>query len=281
MPTESAWIRPDWQVGGNNIVAGTTTRYGGYSAAQGLAENNLGLNVGDAPELVQRNRQGLVRLIEGQCHSQRLSQHPSQRPSQGDGQVPESVVVQWLDQVHGSNCLYVGATSDVTAAPQADAVWTDQPGVALAIQTADCVPVVITNTAGTRIGAAHGGWRGLVSGVLPGLVHNMSADPSELHAWVGPCIGRTHFEVGEDVWRPIGRICAEAVFPHGVDNRKRLVDLPLLTQYQLYACGVGSVSQSGLCTYAGEAFYSHRQATHARGQGAQTGRMATFIFRMA
>ncbi len=55
MPTESAWIRPDWQVGGNNIVAGTTTRYGGYSAAQGLAENNLGLNVGDAPELVRRS----------------------------------------------------------------------------------------------------------------------------------------------------------------------------------------------------------------------------------
>ncbi len=192
-------------------------------------------------------------------------------PSWCDAQIAEPVDVQWLDQVHGSNCLYVGATSDETAAPQADAVWTDQPGVALAIQTADCVPVVITNTAGTLIGAAHGGWRGLVGGVLPEL----------LHAWVGPCIGRTHFEVGEDVWRPIGRICAEAVFPHGVDNRKRLVDLPLLTQYQLYACGVGSVSQSGLCTYAGEAFYSHRQATHARGQGAQTGRMATFIFRMA
>ena len=62
MPTESAWIRPDWPMS-DKIVAGTTTRYGGNSAAQGLAENNVGLNVGDVPSVVQRNRQGLVRLI--------------------------------------------------------------------------------------------------------------------------------------------------------------------------------------------------------------------------
>ena len=268
MPTKSAWIRPDWQVGGN-ILAGTTTRYDGHSSVPGLAENNLGVNVGDAPDLVQRNRQGLARLIEGQFHSQ------------GDDKMPQSVGVQWLDQVHGSDCLYVGADSDLSAAPQADAMWTDQPGLALAIQTADCVPVVITNTQGTVVGAAHGGWRGLVAGVLPELVRGMSVEPSELHAWVGPCIGRTHFEVEEDVWGPVWRICAEAVFPHGVDNRKRLVDLPLLTQHQLYACGVRSVTQSGLCTYASAEFYSHRQVTHARGQGAKTGRMATFICRIA
>ena len=272
MQTDHAWVRSDWQVA-DNVVAGTTTRYGGYSTAPALAENNLGLNVGDVPRLVQRNRQGLARFIERQSHRQ--------CHRQGDAQITEPVDVQWLDQVHGSDCLYVGLDSDRTAAPQADAMWTDQRGLALAIQSADCVPVVITDTAGTVVGAAHAGWRGLVAGVLPQLVRSMSDESSALHAWVGPCIGRAHFEVGEDVWRPIERICAEAVYPHLTDNRKRLVDLPLLTQRQLQACGVRSVSQSGLCTYARAEFYSHRQATHLRGQGAQTGRMATFICRIA
>ena len=277
MQTDHAWVRSDWQVS-DNIVAGTSTRYGGYSTTPALAENNLGINVGDVPPLVQRNRQGLARLIGGQCRSQRHSQ----RHSQGDGQTPaEPVEVQWLDQVHGSDCVYFGADSDLTAAPRADAMWTDEPGLALAIQSADCVPVVMTNTSGTVVGAAHGGWRGLVAGVLPELVRAMSAEPSDLHAWVGPCISRAYFEVGEDVWRPIKRICAEAVYPHSTDSDKRLVDLPLLAQQQLQAGGVRSVSQSGLCTYASAAFYSHRQAMHAQGQGAQTGRMATFICRIA
>ena len=280
MQTDHAWVRSDWQVA-DTIVAGTSTRYSGYSTTPALAENNLGINVGDVPQLVQRNRQGLARLIGAQCRSQHHSQHLSQHLSQGDGQSPEPVDVQWLDQVHGSDCVYVGADSDLNAAPQADAMWTDQPGLALAIQSADCVPVVMTDTLGTVVGAAHGGWRGLVAGVLPELVRAMSAKPSDLHAWVGPCIGPTYFEVGEDVWRPVEHICAEAVYPHSTDSRKRLVDLPLLAQRQLQAGGVRSVSQSGLCTYASAAFYSHRQATHAQGQGAQTGRMATFVCRIA
>ena len=95
--------------------------------------------------------------------------------------------------------------------------------------------------AGTRIGAAHGGWRGLVSGVLPELVHNMSADPSELHAWVGPCIGGLILRSEKTCGVRLGVSAQKPCFPMESDNRKRLVDLPLLTQYQLYACGVGSV----------------------------------------
>jgi YfiH family protein len=264
MQTDLTWVRADWQVA-DTIVAGTTTRSGGHSTTPALAENNLGINVGDTPRLVRRNRRELARLIE----------------RQGGSQMRGPVDVQWLEQVHGSDCVYVGADSDRAVAPLADAMWTDRPGLALAIQSADCVPVVMTDTAGTVVGAAHGGWRGLVAGVLPRLVSSMPVEPSDLHAWVGPCIGRTHFEVGEDVWRPVGRSCVEAVHPHATDNHKRRVDLPLLTQRQLQACGVRSVSQSGLCTYDRTEFYSHRRATHGRGQGAQTGRMATFICRIA
>lgn len=264
MLTDRAWLQADWPIS-DKIVAGASTRFGGNSTAPALAENNVGLNVGDVPSVVQGNRQALARMIAGQNGSA----------------IIEPVNVQWLHQVHGSDCIYVGKDSDLTAAPQADAMWTDQPGLALAIQSADCVPVVMTDSAGRLIGAAHGGWRGLVAGVLPKLVGCMPTQAGNLTAWVGPCIGKAYFEVGAEVWRPVERICADAVDPHPSDSGKRLVDLPLLAQRQLQACGVKAVFQSSLCSYTGAEFYSHRQATHERGPGAQTGRMATFICRMA
>ena len=265
MLTDGALLQADWPMS-DKIVAGVSTRSGGNSTAPALAENNVGLNVGDVPSVVQGNRQALARMIG------RLSGF----------QISEPVAVQWLDQVHGSDCVYVGKDSDLTDAPQADAMWTDQLGLALAIQSADCVPVVIAlMSAGRLIGAAHGGWRGLVAGVLPKLVGCMPTQAGNLTAWVGPCIGKAYFEVGAEVWRPVERICADAVDPHPSDSGKRLVDLPLLAQRQLQACGVKAVFQSSLCSYTGAEFYSHRQATHERGPGAQTGRMATFICRMA
>ena len=133
-------------------------------------------------------------------------------------------------------------------------MWTDQLGLALAIQSAD-LHVVIADVAGGLIGAAHGGWRGLVAGVLPELVCCMPTQPSNLSAWVGPCIGKAHFEVGAEVWRPVERICAQAVNPHPSDSGKRLVDLLLLAQRQLQACGVEAVFPSGLCSYTGAEFY--------------------------
>ena len=113
MLTDRAWLQADWPMS-DKIVAGASTRFGGNSTAPALAENNVGLNVGDVPSAVQGNRQALARMIAGQNGSA----------------ITEPVNVQWLHQVHGSDCIYVGKDSDLTAAPQADAMWTDQPGLA-------------------------------------------------------------------------------------------------------------------------------------------------------
>jgi YfiH family protein len=185
--------------------------------------------------------------------------------------------LHWLDQVHGNRWVYAdGQWSDE---PQADALWTDQPGTGLVIQSADCVPILLASRDSNRpcIGAAHGGWRGLLAGVIEHLVAAMPVAPSQLCAWVGPCISQTHFEVGEDVWRPVAKVSPSVIAEHPMDASKRLVDLPQLAQHQLRSCGVVSVTQSHLCSYASPDFYSHRQATHQQGSGAQTGRMASVV----
>ena len=104
--------------------------------------------------------------------------------------------MQWLDQVHGNACIHIDRhqIEKFEHLPQADSMWSDLPGVALAIQSADCVPVVLTDATGELIGAAHGGWRGLTEGVLASLIEAMPINPDGLCAWIGPCIGPGHFE---------------------------------------------------------------------------------------
>ena len=125
--------------------------------------------------------------------------------------------LQWLRQVHGNRSVL--ATVDSCAgAPEADAAWTDAPGLGLVIQTADCVPIAVADPARDRIGAAHGGWRGLARGVIGRLIGAMGPSPSMM-AWIGPAIGRNAYEVGEDVRSSMrsafGAAMTEAVFLPG------------------------------------------------------------------
>jgi copper oxidase (laccase) domain-containing protein len=139
--------------------------------------------------------------------------------------------------------------------------------------------VVLTDAGGELIAAAHGGWRGLTKDMLAVLIEAMPMKPQELCAWVGPCIGPAHFEVAEDVWGLMVDKYSSFVLDHPTKPEKRFIDLPNLARHQLRESGVMKVALSGVCTYASEDFYSHRQATHENGQGAQTGRMATVIYR--
>ena len=84
----------------------------------------------------------------------------------------------------------------------ADAAWTRRPGTVCAATTADCLPVLFCDRAGTIVAAAHAGWRGLAAGVLEAAVEAMDVTAAELLAWLGPAIGPVNFEVGDDV-RPI------------------------------------------------------------------------------
>lgn len=275
MPALSGWLKARWAAPAH-IVAGTTTRHAlgneGASHAAALASYNLGLKVGDDAAAVAENRASLQAFLQQQLMVE---------ASESFNATAQEPHMQWLDQVHGNACIHIDRhqIEKFEHPPQADSMWSDLPGVALAIQSADCVPVVLTDTHGELIGAAHGGWRGLTNDVLAVLIESMPVSPDKLCAWIGPCIGPGHFEVGEDVWGLLMDEYASFVLEHSGDSSKRFVDLPHLAEHQLGVSGVTEVALSGVCTYASADMYSHRQATQQSGQGAQTGRMATVICR--
>lgn len=237
-------ITPDWPAP-DNILALTTTRIGGVSQGP-YASWNLGTNSGDDPEVVALNRDLLKRF-----------------------HVPAPT---WPRQVHATQAAYLPAD----AAPEADAVWTDQPGVTCAILTADCLPVLFTTRDGHRVAAAHAGWRGLVAGVLEATVQALASPPTEILAWLGPAIGPQAFEVGPEVRAAFLQHDpeAEAAF---LSNRPGhwLADLYLLARQRLHACGIDAIHGGNACTWTdAERFFSYRR-------DGQTGRMASLILRRA
>ena len=206
---------------------------------------NLALHVGDKPSAVQHNRQQL-------------------RASLGVGPI------QWLEQVHG--CEVVAATTDsVNQVPVADAVWTTTPRLPIAVLTADCLPVVLAARDGSCVGVAHGGWRGLVDGVLPALVAALPVPAGQLVAWGGPGIGASAYEVGADVAAAVSAMSgAAAALSPGVSHDKFQLDLHRLAEVSLAACGVMHYRASSRCAFQDSACYSYRRV-----RGGATGRMAT------
>lgn len=185
----------------------------------------------------------------------------------------------WLAQVHGTRVAVVDATTIATARavpPIADAAVTRERGVVCAVRTADCLPVVFANRAGTAVGIAHAGWRGLAAGVLEATVAalaSLGAEPGELIAWFGPAIGPAAFEVGDDV-----RAAFAAADPAStrcfapLGEGKWRADLYALAQRRLAAAGVHAVHGGGWCTVTEAArFYSYRRAR-------DTARMATLVW---
>ena len=182
--------------------------------------------------------------------------------------------LQWLCQVHGNRCLHATVDSCSTT-PEADSAWTDEAGLGLAIQTADCVPVAIADDAGDRIGLAHGGWRGLVGGVIERLVASMEQGAG-LMAWIGPAIGFEAYEVGGDVYEAVvsafGAPMASSVFSAGARPGKWHLDLFALAERRLAAAGVQRVYGERMCTFSNPRFYSYRR-------DGDTGRMATVVWK--
>lgn len=234
-------IRPDWPAP-PNVYALSTTRRGGVSAGP-YASLNLGEHVGDDPKAVAANR---AQLQEGL----------------GD------VVPRWLRQVHG---VRVVGDGDSIQEP-ADAAVTAQRGAACVIMTADCLPVIFCDRAGTRVAAAHAGWRGLAAGVLEETLRSMGT--TDVMAWMGPAIGPQAYEVGADVRRAFiqqSAQAAKAFTPSQVADKWRC-DLYMLARQRLEAAGVKAVYGGGFCTFMDqERFFSFRR-------DGQTGRMATLVW---
>ena len=235
-------ITPDWPAP-PAVHALTTTRKGGVSLPP-YDSLNLGDHVGDAPDAVAQNR---YRLHEQLC----LPTEP-----------------RWLNQVHGIRCCDAVSAE---AGSEADAGFADRPGVVCAVLTADCLPLLLCDTAGSRVAAVHAGWRGLLNGVIEQSMQSMG-DGGEVLAWLGPAIGPAAFEVGAEVrsaFMAHDVSAAKAFVPHG---DKWLADIYQLARQRLRNCGVEQVYGGGLCTYSdSERFYSYRR-------DGETGRMASLIW---
>lgn len=236
------YIRPQWPAPAS-VRACSTTRIGGVSQGP-WAGLNLGGHVGDDPQTVTENRARLARELG-------LPREP-----------------QWLSQVHGTQvCL-----PDRPLAC-ADACFDDRPGQVCAVLTADCLPVLFCNVAGTRVAAAHAGWRGLLAGVLEQTVAAFDDRPQDVVAWLGPAIGPQAFEVGEEVRAGFvadSAASARHFRPHGDD--RWLADLYGLARDCLAGAGIEQVSGGGLCTFGDPGrFFSYRR-------DGVTGRMASLIW---
>ena len=168
-----AWIFPDWPAP-RQVHAAVTTRDGPGVSAAPFGRFNLGLRGGDLPDAVASNRSVLQQALD-------LPAAP-----------------RWLRQMHGTAVAELGPLPSVDE-PQADAAISHLSGTALAILSADCLPVLFCADDGSAIGAAHAGWRGLAAGVLEATVEQLQTSPERLLAWLGPCIGAASYEVGEEV----------------------------------------------------------------------------------
>ena len=241
-------IIPDWPAPAT-VKTLQTTRTGGVSVSP-YDSFNLGSHVGDNPLAVSRNRMLLAPLL------------------------PSEPV--WLNQVHG---LTVVDVAQAGCLPEADASVSAHPGAVCVVMTADCLPILLCDERGTVVGAAHAGWRSLCDGVIEATVNAMKVPAPTLMAWLGPAIGASRFEVGDEVRAAFiaQQPQAAAAFVPSMSgvpgvSGKWLADLYLLAQQRLNALGVTRVYGGGMCTYREpERFYSYRR-------DGVTGRMGTFIW---
>ncbi len=235
-------IVPDWPAP-PNVRSLQTTRRGGMSKAP-YDSLNLGDHVGDNPLVVVRNRVLLNHLL------------------------PSEPV--WLEQVHGTAV----ASADVAGCRvRADACVARHRGSVCVVMTADCLPVLLCDTQGTVVGAAHAGWRGLCDGVIEATVRAMGAEPQSLMAWLGPAISQGAFEVGDEVRAAFvaAQPQAAAAFIPGTPG-KWFADIYALARLRLNALGVMQISGGDHCTFRErENFFSYRR-------DGSTGRMGTFIW---
>lgn len=237
------WLVPDWPAPGN-IHTATTLRTGGVSQGE-FASLNPAMHVGDNPDKVSQNRRILKSLLD----------------------LPSEPV--WLTQTH-SNHAIKASVKDVP--PQADASYTDQPGVVCVVMTADCLPLLVCSEDGKEIAAIHAGWRGLLDGIIDNTISALQSH--DLLVWLGPAIGPECFEVGDEVRNAFVEKSVEYTPAFNQQGQgKWLADIYQLARINLATLGISKVYGGGFCTITDyEKFYSYRRDK-------VTGRMATLIWR--
>ncbi|BEV08279.1 peptidoglycan editing factor PgeF [Methylophilus sp. DW102] len=234
-------ILPDWPAPAC-VKALQTTRLGGVSQGS-YASLNLGDHVKDLPQHVAANRQLLSPYL------------------------PSEPV--WLNQVHGVRVIDAALSSCLESA---DASFSTRKQVVCVTMTADCLPVLLCDQAGSVVAAVHAGWRSLCDGVIEATVKAMPVEPARLMAWLGPAIGPQAFEVGSEVRAQFMAQDAQAEHAFQAHGEKWLGDLYSIARQRLSRLGVTQVYGGGRCTYReAETFFSFRR-------DGDTGRMASLIW---
>jgi len=177
----------------------------------------------------------------------------------------------FLHQVHDNNIVEYHCQPEMQMQIQADACFTRLPNVICAIMTADCLPVLLTDTKGSFIAAIHCGWRSLYANILLKTLSTISPSHDVL-AWLGPCIQQAQYEVGADfVDRYVNKHPETRHAFTPVAGGKSLADLNLLATSQLKQAGVQYIEKDLRCTLLDPDFYSWRQ-------NQTTSRMATLAW---
>lgn len=244
--TNRALLTPVWPV--KNILAFSTTKLHPHAEHVNTAFGNfnLGLHVGDDKKHVESNRACLAEFL------------------------PENTKIQWLEQIHSADVHFIDQHTQTPLV--GDALITRQKGIALAVMTADCLPILMSDGSGSQIAAIHGGWRCLAAGIIEKTLAEFSAQPSDICVWLGPCIGANFFEVGEDVFSAFFQLEQSLTLAFKpLNHDKYLCDLQRLAQLQLHLLGVRNLTSLSHCTYTQkEDYYSYRREQ-------TTGRMASLI----
>lgn len=237
----NTFLIPDWPAPAG-VRACVTTRAGGVSVAP-FDSFNLGDHVGDDPVAVAHNRHRLTHIFD--------------------------VQPAWLSQVHG----VVVAPAAPGQIAEADASWTATPGIACTVMTADCLPALFCDRAGTRVAAAHAGWRGLAAGVLEAAAQSLNVEPQDILVWLGPAIGPKAFEVGGEVRDVFIKDLpdAAAAFVPSINEGRYMADIYELARQRLARCGITAVYGGGFCTVTDPRFFSYRRSP-------RTGRFASLVW---
>lgn len=224
-------------------VRAWVTTCGEAAGASPFGGFNLASHVGDDPLQVARHRQQLEAQLG--CRA------------------------AWLNQVHGITVV----EADPARVPDADASWSSRRGIAAAVLTADCLPVLFCDRAGRRVAAAHAGWRGLLGGVLEASLDALAVAPGQVMAWLGPAIGPQAFEVGPEVRDAFLADLPQAQTAFTPSGRAdhHLADLYALARLRLARAGVTAVQGGGFCTFSDTRFYSYRRQP-------RSGRFASLIW---
>ena len=173
-----------------------------------------------------------------------------------------------VQQQHGARAVIAERPWKAGAAPQADAIVTATPGLAIGVLTADCAPVLFRDARARVVGAAHAGWRGALSGIIEATVaamQELGARQENIAAAIGPAISQRAYEVGHDFMQTVLAVDADGALYFAIDegSGEPHFDLAGYVGERLARAGVGDVSDLGVCTYCDETrLFSYRRSQH-------------------